>query len=39
MVLLWAAVGGGLWLWLRKERRGALDLTMLVLSHWLLVAI
>jgi hypothetical protein len=39
MVLLWAAVGGGLWLWLRKERRGALVLALLVLSHWLLDAI
>ena len=38
-VLLWAAAGGGLWLWLRKERRGALVLALLVLSHWLLDAI
>jgi membrane-bound metal-dependent hydrolase YbcI (DUF457 family) len=39
MVALWAAVGGGLWLWLRKDRRGALLLALLVLSHWLLDAI
>jgi hypothetical protein len=39
MVALWAAVGGGLWLWRRKERRGALVLALLVLSHWLLDAL
>ena len=39
MVALWAVVGGGLWLVLHKDRRGALVLALLVLSHWLLDAI
>ena len=39
MVALWAVVVGGLWLWRRKDRRGALVLALLVLSHWLLDAI
>jgi membrane-bound metal-dependent hydrolase YbcI (DUF457 family) len=39
MVGLWAAVVGGLWLALRSDRRGALVLALLVLSHWLLDAL
>ena len=39
MVALWALVVGGLWLALRRDRRGALVLALLVLSHWLLDAV
>ena len=39
MVGLWAVVVGGLWLWRRSDRRGALVLALLVLSHWLLDAL
>jgi membrane-bound metal-dependent hydrolase YbcI (DUF457 family) len=35
----WAGLVGLLYLWLRRERRGAVLLALLVLSHWLLDAI
>lgn len=38
MVLLWAVLAGGLYLLLRRNRRTAIVVGVLVLSHWLLDA-
>ncbi len=36
MVLVWAAAAGGLYFLFRKNRSGALVISLLVLSHWVL---
>lgn len=34
--LVWAALFGGLYAWIRRDRRGALVVAALVVSHWVL---